>query len=288
MKRILVTGANKGIGLAVVEQILRDQPSCNVILGTRNLARGESARAALVSQDPAYAGRLELLEIDLGSNASISRALQAFDERWGDERPPLYGLVNNAGAGSGSLEEILQVNVRAVQRLTERFAPKLEPGSRIVNVTSASGPNFVARCTPPRVAFFLRNDVDWEEMEAFMDKCLQLEPAGWSSLGIDSDSRYGLSKACGNTYTLDAARRYPLISINACTPGFIETDLGKAFLGARTPAEAGMKSPAEGAQVIMRLLFDYVVGSGYYFGSDGCRSPMDRYRAPGSPPYSGS
>jgi len=28
------------------------------------------------------------------------------------------------------------------------------------------------------------------------------------------------------------------------------------------------------------------IGSGHYYGSDCVRSPLDRYRAPGDPPYS--
>lgn len=28
-------------------------------------------------------------------------------------------------------------------------------------------------------------------------------------------------------------------------------------------------------------------GSGRYYGSDGLRSPLDRYRSPGDPPYQG-
>ena len=120
-----------------------------------------------------------------------------------------------------------------------------------------------------------------------MTECLDLAPGGLASLGIGSDSPYGLSKACANSYTLYLAKCYPKLLVNACTPGFIETDLGREFLGKRTPADAGMKSPAEGARVVMTLLFGQPKGTGHYFGSDGLRSPLDSYRAPGSPEYSG-
>ena len=76
------------------------------------------------------------------------------------------------------------------------------------------------------------------------------------------------SKAIANAYTRDCAARYTDLLINACTPGFIETDLGTEFLGDRTPAEAGMKTPTDGARVILSLLFDDVKGSGHYYGSD--------------------
>ena len=35
----------------------------------------------------------------------------------------------------------------------------------------------------------------------------------------------------------------------------------------------------------MFLLFDELEGSGGYYGSDAVRSPLDQYRAPGSPPF---
>ena len=124
-------------------------------------------------------------------------------------------------------------------------------------------------------------------LEQVMQQCEQLGPTDLDSLGMGSDSSYGLSKACANSYTQILAREYPRLSINACTPGFIETDLGRDFLGDRSPTEAGMKTPAEGARVILRLLFGESPGSGHYFGSDSLRSPMDRYRAPGSPAYTG-
>jgi len=78
------------------------------------------------------------------------------------------------------------------------------------------------------------------------------------------------------------------LTISACTPGFIETDLTRPYAAAsgRSPAEMGMKQPAAGTRSTMALLFD-VEGSGRYCGSDGLRSPLDRYRSPGSPAYAG-
>ena len=43
MKRVVVTGANKGIGLAIVKRLLREYPDVYVYLGSRNVERGEAA-----------------------------------------------------------------------------------------------------------------------------------------------------------------------------------------------------------------------------------------------------
>lgn len=287
MKNILVTGANKGIGLAVVEAILREHDGYRVLLGARDPARGEIALQGLIERLPSATDRLEVLSLDVSDEGSVSRLCDRLDELALNDAPPLYGLVNNAGRGLGTVGEVMAVNVHAIRRLCESLAPRIMPGGRIVNVTSAAGPNFVARCEADRQRFFLGKGVSESDLEAFMIACEGLASDSLESLGMGGGAPYGLSKACANLYTCLAAERWPQLHINACTPGFIETDLGKAFLGERSPAEAGMKSPAEGARVIMHLLFASGLGSGHYYGSDSQRSPLDRYRAPGSAPFAG-
>jgi carbonyl reductase 1 len=53
----------------------------------------------------------------------------------------------------------------------------------------------------------------------------------------------------------------------------------------KAPADLGMKPPAAGTVAPMHLLFGELTGTGRYFGSDAQPSPLDRYRAPGSPPH---
>jgi hypothetical protein len=48
-----------------------------------------------------------------------------------------------------------------------------------------------------------------------------------------------------------------------------------------------MKTPREGTVAPMHLLFGELEGNGHYYGSDALRSPLDRYRAPGSPAHTG-
>ena len=49
MSTFLVTGANKGIGLACCEAILEQSENNRVLLGSRDKARGEAAKAQLAS-----------------------------------------------------------------------------------------------------------------------------------------------------------------------------------------------------------------------------------------------
>ena len=55
-RRILVTGANKGIGKATVAAILAAADDTMVLLGSRDLGRGEAAVADILSAQPAFKG----------------------------------------------------------------------------------------------------------------------------------------------------------------------------------------------------------------------------------------
>ena len=50
MKTILVTGANKGIGLAIVRKLLREFPDTCLLLGSRDVERGSSAVKTLLAE----------------------------------------------------------------------------------------------------------------------------------------------------------------------------------------------------------------------------------------------
>jgi NAD(P)-dependent dehydrogenase (short-subunit alcohol dehydrogenase family) len=172
------------------------------------------------------------------------------------------------------------------------FLPLLDANTgRIVNVTSAAGPSFVATCSPEMQRFFLDAQMTWPRLRAFVDECITIgtDQAAFAAKGLGDGAAYGLSKACANTYTLLLARENPSLRVNACTPGFIATDMTRPYVDSagKSAAELGMKTPAEGAKAPMHLLFGDLEGNGRYYGSDAQRSPFDRYRAPGSPPASG-
>ena len=292
MKRVLVTGANKGIGLAIATAILEEHGDTHVLLGARDPELGHQAIQGLVASHPDWADRVSAVEVDVSSDVSVERAARHVRERSGRSPAPLYGLVNNAGISRGELKAVLDVNTLGVRRVCEAFLPLLDESTgRIVNITSAAGPNFVSRCSPQRQRFFLDRQIKWPDLQALMKECLALEPdaGAFAARGLGDGEPYGLSKACTKSYTMLLAREHPSLRINACTPGFIETDMTRALAQSqgKTPAEMGMKSPAAGARSALFLLFGDPDGNGRYYGSDAQRSPLDRYRSPGEPPYAG-
>jgi NAD(P)-dependent dehydrogenase (short-subunit alcohol dehydrogenase family) len=290
MRRILVTGANKGIGLSIVKAILGERADSLVYLGSRDLHRGRTAAAGLVAEHAEWKDRLEVVALDVADDGSVAEASRRVADSLRGEK--LYGVVNNAGiAGDSGLAAALETNTLGVRRVCEAFVPLVETGGRVVNVTSAAGPSFVATCSPERQRFFLDSQMTWPRLQAFIDECLATSggASAFAAKGLADGQAYGLSKACANTYTLILAREHPELLVNACTPGFISTDMTRHYAESqgKSPAELGMKTPAEGAKAPLHLLFGTLEGSGRFYGSDCKRSPLDRYRAPGSPEYAG-
>jgi len=125
----LVTGANRGIGLAVCSELA--QRGARVLAGVRDPAKM-----------PELAGDVTPLAIDIGSREAIEAAVA--------HAGPVDLLVNNAGVlQAGQLEreevahlyEVLQVNLAGAIHLTRLLLPgMLERGrGKIVNNASISG-----------------------------------------------------------------------------------------------------------------------------------------------------
>jgi NAD(P)-dependent dehydrogenase (short-subunit alcohol dehydrogenase family) len=136
---ILITGANKGIGLALARQISLDRPDNHILLGTRCLANGEAALTKL--NNPA---NISLVQLDVTSDDSIAKAAEHIASKFGR----LDLLINNSGIGpqfTGSPREqwhaVLDVNIIGAALLTDALAPLLAKSSNpgVIMVSSELG-----------------------------------------------------------------------------------------------------------------------------------------------------
>ncbi|MBK9181194.1 MAG: SDR family NAD(P)-dependent oxidoreductase [Acidimicrobiales bacterium] len=142
---VLTTGANSGLGLAIVLELARR--------GYRSVGSVRSdAKAAVVHEAATAAGvEVETVLLDVTDEAACARVLADLD---------LYGLVNNAGFGqTGAVEdvddaevrEILETMVVAPMRLARLALPAMRAAGRgrIVNVSSVYG-----RTTTPLTGWY--------------------------------------------------------------------------------------------------------------------------------------
>lgn len=266
-RRVLVTGGNKGIGKALCQQLAADH-GYHVFLGSRDESRGVAAVQDILRGSPECDGRLEFLSLDVADDSSVAAAAEIVKAQCGESSAPLCAIINNAGVGfSRNVPRTVNINYYGTKRVCEAFMPMLDQTSgRIINTASASGPNYVSRCDPEERAILTDPDVTPDMLAELISKTETIEA-------------YGLSKACVNAYTRWLARTNSHLKINSITPGFIKTDM--------TLGMGADKSPEEGTKAALHCLMGELKGNGWYYGSDAQRSPIDRYRSPGDPPYEG-
>ena len=123
---ILVTGANKGIGLAIVKRLLAEYSDTKLLLGSRDVVRGEEAvKELLTTLGTEYSSRLEMLQLDVTKEESVKAAVEAVRSKVG-EAEALYGLVNNAGGSLTMDRDTIQLNTYSVIRVCEAFLPLIQ------------------------------------------------------------------------------------------------------------------------------------------------------------------
>lgn len=270
-KHVVVTGASSGIGLALCK-LLATEHSCYVYLGTRNLTKGAEQLKTITDAFRDTASKIELLQIDVGDDASCAAAAASLKAKG----VTLYALVNNAGTGLShkgiETPEIFNTNYKGPKRVTEAMVGLIDPKEgRIVNTSSGGASMWLRNQDAATKALFSNPDVTEVELNAAIDGFVS---AGNTGMGAG----YGLSKAGLVSLTMIQAKAYPNLKVTSLSPGFIDTPLVAGF-GAKLTPEQGCVSS-------LKCLFEPVT-SGWYYGSDGLRSPLVCTRDPGMPVYEG-
>jgi NAD(P)-dependent dehydrogenase (short-subunit alcohol dehydrogenase family) len=187
MKTALVTGANRGIGLAIAAGLNR-VGGIKVLVGSRRAEDGENASRTLGENTVA-------VQLDLSHAEDLRRQCKTILDAHG----PIDILVNNAGVlengnlveiESGRLDRSLQVNFRTPLELIRELVPAMNTRGygRIVNVSSGWG--------------------------SFAE-------------GLSGPAAYSISKAALNAVTLSLSKHLPKnVKINSMCPGWVRTRMG--------------------------------------------------------------
>src|SRR3954452_8752134 len=246
MRVALVTGANQGLGLALVrglcERLGRDAV---VYLGARNPERGRQAVEALRGEGL----RAEPLTLDVRDSDQVRAAAELVQARHGG----IDIVISNAAArrtpdrsDAETVREFIDTNNHGAYRLITSFWPLLRDNARLLVIASAFGS---LRYLPEHLhSRFDTETASLEANEATMDDYTDVvesgraEEEGWpASINIVSKiGQVAAVRIAARIHRDDARARG--ILINAACPGLIDTDASRPWFAdmsdARTPDDA--------------------------------------------------
>jgi len=249
----IVTGANKGIGLAVARAMCSLSNPVIVYLTSRDEVRGEQAVQSLKSEGL----EARYHQLDITDDGSI-KALYDYMEK---EHGGIDVLINNAGFAFTHDSEVpfaeqakvsVETNFGGTRKVCKTLFPLLNKGGRVVNVSSNCGHLSKINGDEP-AAGILRGKLSSKEltdadlvkmMEEFVTLAAQNEHVahGWPN------SAYKVSKVGVSALSIlqqrvmDIERPGEDIAINHAHPGFVNTDMS---------SHKGPKSVEEGAKPIV-------------------------------------
>jgi carbonyl reductase 1 len=243
-KVALVTGGNKGIGFEIAKKLGSSEQNILTIIGCRDSSLGQEAAKRLQSSGC----NVIFKQLDISDESSIENIRTSIDEEFGG----LDILVNNAAIAYKSSDPTpfkdqarptMAVNFFGTISVTRALLPLLRksPSPRIVNVASMAG-HLRILPTTERKATFSSDTLQKEELESLIREFVSDVENGVHSNNGWPNTCYGMSKLGVIALTKVLSRDEPSIMVNACCPGYCDTDMTSnkgprsAEHGARTPA----------------------------------------------------
>ncbi|MBV8849675.1 MAG: SDR family oxidoreductase [Methylobacteriaceae bacterium] len=199
MANVIITGASRGIGLAIAQALVRDDYT---VIAIARQETEELAAARQQAPESIYFAPFDLSEID--KLHELARELRA---RFG----PIYGLINNAGIGTegilatmpeSNIEKLIRLNMLSPIMLTKYVVRSMmnEGAGRIVNISSI------------------------------------IASTGYQGLSVYAATKASM---IGFTKSLAREVGRLGINVNAVAPGFLETELTGSMNDAQRQRIAG-------------------------------------------------
>ncbi|KAF2173840.1 hypothetical protein M409DRAFT_62081 [Zasmidium cellare ATCC 36951] len=208
-KTIIVTGGSSGLGKETVLQLAKHNPH-QIILTARTQQRGDAAIQEIEREVPASKGKLQFLQLDLGSLKSVKAAAETF----GRDHDRLDVLVNNAGLMNlppGLTEDGYEVqfgsNYMGPALFTKLLLPTLQ--------STASQPDSDVRIV----------NLSSELFKQAPSEGVLIPKLKTPLTEINSIARYGQTKLADYYHTKSLAEKYPNITSVAVHPGLVNTGI---------------------------------------------------------------
>ncbi len=268
LKRVLITGANGGLGKECARQLAAQDGIEHIVLGCRNEAKAKAAKIEL----EAATGKsiFDIMLVDVSDLQSVRSAVASVQE-------PIEALVMNAGGMGGTrfndkteygVTQQVAVNVLGHVVLAEG----LLKAKKLTNVAVYAGSEAARGVPKMRIA---RPNLRTSSVDEFMSIC----DGSFSGNVQDPLVPYGPVKYVAAMWMLSLARRYPHVRIITVSPGstsgtavgsdlaplmkFVFTRVGPKLL----PLFGLMHTVELGAKRYVDVLTDEAYTSGVFYGS---------------------
>ena len=273
----LVTGANRGLGLAISIELAKR--GAHVVMACRS---GIPEVMDVVRREAGGAGTVEAVRLDLGELASVERMVEELAE----DGVALDAVVLNAGVvprearrTRDGLDESFQVNFLAnvllLRRLLERgVIPNRSFGAPAEDAGDPDERSAEEAARAPRVVLVSSEShrsappIDFARLGTFRPWTMR-----------EAVAEYGATKLLGETWACELARRTRgEVSVHTVCPGAVNTDIAREAPEWAKPAlgatmRAFFKPPAVAAQPIA-----YLVGAREIEGQTGLYVHVTRHK----------
>ncbi|KAH8958413.1 hypothetical protein BDL97_06G022700 [Sphagnum fallax] len=268
----VVTGANKGIGLAIVRRLAKE--GITVVLTARDTTRGKEALESLKSQG---LHNVKFHPLDVASPESILALAEWLHKTYGG----IDILINNAGISSlhkdmtfENVKPVLDTNYFGVKNVTKALLPLFHDdtpgGARVVVVASTLGQLKHLESKDYVKTLSDREHLTEDFVDSFANHYLKdvangsQKEGGWPIWSDWVNSRYGrsaedytVSKVAAIAYVnalhnilVAQPGKEKKINVFSCCPGYVDTDIN-GNTGVKTCEEGAdtprVKTPEEGA-----------------------------------------
>ncbi|KAF2639127.1 carbonyl reductase [Massarina eburnea CBS 473.64] len=276
----VVTGANKGIGLAIVRQLALQYPKSPlnagpflIYLTARDQSRGEAAVNEL--HNDAQLKQAKALKADGGPSEikyhqldiTDRKSLQAFADHLKQTHEDGIDLVvNNAGIALDGFDAklvktTLDCNYYNTLEASHAFIPLLKSQGRLVNMASIAG--LLSKYSDEVRDRFRASKTEADVTRIMEDFTSAVEAGKEKEAGFPS-AAYSVSKAglIGATRAIARAEKEKgsKILVNSCCPGYVNTGMTKGN---------GPKTPDQGAEMPVKLALHDINGETGTFWSEG-------------------